>query len=308
MSIVNVDDHLSVSVDLLYERGRSSVEYADQWRDIATRRDMAKTVVDLQHLNSGTGFVPFEDGQRVEQHIRSSLARMRSAPFERTISIHDDDLRDMDAMRGLEVEAVRNGEEAGKHPNHLVFGALKAAASSLYTYTAKAKSTEFPLVAYDGQPLLSVAAGDRSFANLDAAGGGERWYLIAGSSIVKPLIFGVMRDYELDEDMTSMQQSRRRRWLADARVGVGAGEPRHIYASNQTLNQTNFNAAYEAMMAFPDDNGQSAGVMPTHLLVPPSLRAQALAIVGTVYLDDSPLVANYNRGVVKSIISPWLVA
>ncbi len=306
--IVNAEDHLSVAVDLLYEQGRSGVEAGNHYLDIAERRPMTKSNVDLEHMGGDDGFVPFEDGNRVERHIQMSLARMRSAPFERTLAIGVHELGDLDMLRALGVRAVRNGEAAAKHPNRLVFGALQAGQSASFTFTAKGKSTVFPMLAYDNQPLLSAShvIGDGSYSNLDTGGAGPYWYLIANSSIVKPLIFGVLQDFELDEDERSVRENKRYRWRADAHVGVGVGEPRFIYASNQALDTAHFDAAMEAMMEYPDDDGQAAGVMPNLLVVPPALRAEAKAIIGNDY--DADLASNYNKGAVKALITPWLVA
>lgn len=303
--IVNTEDHLSVAVDLLYEEGRSNVQAGNHWMEVAEMRPMSKSTVDLTYMDGDDSFVPFEDGERVERHIRQSLARMRSAPFERTLAIGVHELNDVDMLRALGQRAVQHGAAAAKHPNRLVYGALAAAANASYTFEAKSKKVVFPMLGYDDQPLLSAShtIGDASYSNL-GGGGGTRWYLIARSPGVMPLIYGVLQDFMLDEDPDSVREKKRYRWRADAHVGVGVGEPRAIYASNQTLDTTNFDAAMEAMMAFPDDEGQSAGVMPNLLVVPPSLRSEAKALLGNDYDDN--LASNYNKGAVNLLITPWL--
>jgi len=67
--------------------------------------------------------------------------------------------------------------------------------------------------------------------------------------------------------------------------------------------------ALETMMQYTDDRGEKLDVFPTHLVVPPQLRATALRILGRGIVDENSAgVTNINNGVVQLIVAPWLAA
>ena len=90
----------------------------------------------------------------------------------------------------------------------------------------------------------------------------------------------------------------------DARLNVGFGLWQLAYASKQTLDADNFNAAYEAMQGLKGDNERPLNIRPKLLVVPPSLRAVALEVVKAE--RNAAGATNINRDVVDVLVTPWL--
>lgn len=83
------------------------------------------------------------------------------------------------------------------------------------------------------------------------------------------------------------------------------------YRTSTALTESNFNAMYAAMQAFPGPDGEPLGIQPTLLIVPPALRATALAIVGPesmtlINAAGTAAGSNINRGVVRVMVLPEL--
>jgi phage major head subunit gpT-like protein len=64
-----------------------------------------------------------------------------------------------------------------------------------------------------------------------------------------------------------------------------------------------YTAAYAAMQSFYDDAGKPLGVRPTHLVVPPQLRAEALKILKAETIDGT---TNINRDSAELLVLPEL--
>lgn len=58
------------------------------------------------------------------------------------------------------------------------------------------------------------------------------------------------------------------------------------------------------MLAFKNDAGAPMGCMPTHLIVGPSNRTEALEILNADRLASG--ATNINRGTAELVITPWL--
>ncbi|MBM4394367.1 MAG: Mu-like prophage major head subunit gpT family protein [Deltaproteobacteria bacterium] len=71
------------------------------------------------------------------------------------------------------------------------------------------------------------------------------------------------------------------------------------------LNPVNYRAAYAAMMALRGDNGESLGITPTHLLVPPQLRATGLEILKAETIEST---TNIDRDSAELVVAPQLSA
>ena len=88
------------------------------------------------------------------------------------------------------------------------------------------------------------------------------------------------------------------------RCNAGYGFWQLAYKSKAALDETNFNAAMAAMLATAADGGRPLGVRPTHLVVPPSLRADALALIEAKLGDQGKSNPNYKA--VTVLVSPWV--
>lgn len=188
------------------------------------------------------------------------------------------------------------GRAAGVHPDQLVFGLLKAG---------------FTTPCYDGQFFFDTdhPVGREVKASVSNSGGGSgtAWYLLDTSRTVKPIIFQKRKEYTFTSltrpEDDHVFKNKEFVYGVDSRVNVGFGLWQLAYGSKQTLDETNFNAAYAAMSSFNSDEGRPMGLRPTHLVVPPSLREAALKIVRDYGTSGE---SNVNRNLVKVLDTPWL--
>ncbi len=91
----------------------------------------------------------------------------------------------------------------------------------------------------------------------------------------------------------------------DARLNAGYGLWQLAYASEEVLHvHLLFNAAYAAMQSMTGDRGKKLGIKPALLVVPPTMRAQALEIVQAERGANG--ATNINRNAVDVLVTPWL--
>ena len=88
------------------------------------------------------------------------------------------------------------------------------------------------------------------------------------------------------------------------RSNVGFGFWQQAWKSKAALNAAAFDAAWAAMASFKADGGRPLGIKPTHLLVPPALRAAANEVVMVERLASGASNANYKA--VEVVVVPWL--
>ena len=186
------------------------------------------------------------------------------------------------------------GERAAQHPDRLVFGLLAQG------FTEKC---------YDGKPFFHAehAVGKAKVPNLQP-GSEAPWYLLDTRSALRPLIYQRRAPYNLvpmtrmdDEEVFS---ANRFRYGVDGRGSVGFGFWQQAYGSKAALNAANFEAAFEAMLALHDDEGQPLGVSPSLLVVGASNRANALRTVEAMLINGGE--SNINYKAVEVLITPLL--
>lgn len=88
------------------------------------------------------------------------------------------------------------------------------------------------------------------------------------------------------------------------RGNFGYGLWQQAVASKADLNAANFEEAYKLMQGFKRDGGDPMGIMPTALVVPPSLQSNAEKILKVAQLANGGGNINYNK--VELIVNPWL--
>ncbi|MCE5420260.1 MAG: Mu-like prophage major head subunit gpT family protein, partial [Acidithiobacillus sp.] len=193
------------------------------------------------------------------------------------------------------------GRAAAAHPDELAFGLLAAGESTLCYDGQNFFDTDHPV--YPNVDGTGTAA---TVSNLQA-GTGPAWYLLDNSRALKPLIFQERTAPEL-QAMTQAQDEAvfmrdEYRYGIRYRCNAGFGFWQLAYKSKATLDAANFNAAMAAMMATRADGGRPMGIKPTHLVVPPSLRADALTLIKALMINNT---SNPNYEAVEVIVSPWL--
>lgn len=237
-------------------------------------------------------------GDRVIQNLMSYDYTIKNKSYENTMGVDRDHIED-DSIGIYKPMVQQLGMDAKQHPDELVFALMAAG---------------FASVCYDGQyffdtdhPVLQADGSSASVSNF-GGGAGTAWYLIDDTKAIKPIIFQKRREYDFvamdGHEDEAVFTKKLYRYGVDARCNVGFGLWQVAYASKQTLNSANYNAAYSALQSMKGDNGKPLGIRPSLLVVPPSLRDVALTIINAETINGGD--TNINRNSAKVVVSPWL--
>lgn len=232
-------------------------------------------------------------GDRLIKALKAHSYEVENLDYESTVGISANAIKD-DVLGSYKPMFEMEGFAAANHPAELLFALLAAGNSTL---------------CYDGQYFLDTdhPVGTGTVANF-AAGGSNLWALMDTNWPIKPLIFQEREKYkmvsltrETDENVFMRNELL---YGVTARVAAGYGFWQMCYGSTDTLNVTNFNAAIAAMLAFKDDEGRALGIDPNILVVGPSNRAAALALVKTE--RDAAGASNVNFKAVDLLVTTHL--
>lgn len=223
---------------------------------------------------------------------------IKNRKFESTIEISRDDIAD-DRLGIFKPALSEMGQAAKRHPDELIFDLL-------------AKGFTSPC--YDGQnffdtdhPIKDEDGNETTVANTDG-GTGPGWFLLDTSRGVSPMIWQEREGYEFqqltrNEDEHVFLHDKYLYGLR-ARVNAGFGLWQLAWGSKQPLNSTNYAVARAAMMGFTADGGRKLGIVPSVLVVPPSLEEDALHLVNIETRDGGG--SNPWKGTAKVIVTPYL--
>lgn len=240
-------------------------------------------------------------GNRVVKDMAASSYQIVNKSFESTVGVARTDIEDdnIGIYRPLMAEM---GRAAAAYPDQLVFGLL-AAGHTTNCYDGQFFfDTDHPVY-----PNVDGTGTAQTVSNNDvpASDPGPAWYLLDTSRVIKPLIYqerkaATFTAMTADTD-ESVFTSNLYRYGVDMRCNVGFGFWQMAYRSQQPLDASNYAKARAAMMAFKADGGRPLGIMPTTLVVPPSLEGAARALI----LKDAS-GGNPWFGTAEVIVSPWL--
>ncbi len=230
-----------------------------------------------------------------DRHIKSlSLFdySIKNKKFESTVAVPKDDIED-DSYGVFTPLMQEMGHAAQTHPDEKVFALLEAG---------------FATACYDGQYFFDTdhPVGEASVSNMQA-GAGNPWFLLDTSRPLKPLILQMRKDYDFksmtntDDEAVFMRDEFR--YGVDARLNTGYGFWQMAFGSKLALDQTNFDAAIEAMMSFKSDEDRPLGIKPDLLVCGPSNRAAAKAVIDKEYVGGE---SNTNYKAVELLVVPWL--
>lgn len=243
-------------------------------------------------------------GDRVVKDMAAQAYQVQNKLFESTVGVKRTDIED-DNVGVYTPLFAEMGRAATAHADELVFDLLSGGASSL-CYDGQnyfdVDHPVYPNVDGTGTPTLV------SNYNNGGASPGPAWYLLDCSRALKPIIFQERTKPEL-EAMTATNDEGvfvrdEYRYGVRYRCNAGFGFWQLAYESKAELNDVNFNAAYAAMMQIKADGGRPMGIKPTHLVVPPSLRAAAIALIEAQLTTGGASNPNYKA--VEVIVTPWL--
>lgn len=220
-------------------------------------------------------------GDRVVNKLAIEGFAIKNRDFEATVSVKRNDIED-DQYGVYSPIFEKMGRDAAQHPDKLVLSLLKAG---------------FATTCYDGQFFFDTdhpvgGVGDVPVASVSnfQGGSGAPWFVLDASQALKPLVF---QDRQAPTMERIEDETNQRVFLSGdyfygvrSRCNAGYGLWQLAYGSKEALSIANYEAARAAMMSFKQDNGDPLNLRPTHLVVPPSMEAAALAIVKAATLDN----------------------
>jgi phage major head subunit gpT-like protein len=273
---------------------KAYTEAPSQWEQVAM---MVKGVGRSTHYGWLGAFPSMKEwvGDRIVKDLSLFQYEIVNKNYESTVEVNRNDLED-DQIAVYTPMVQGLAQAAKQHPDTLIFELLQGG---------------FATACYDGQYFFDTdhPVGSTSVSNT-GGGSGTDWYLLDLSRPIKPLILQMRQKPKftaLDRPEDEHVFMRRMyRYGVDDRKNVGFGLWQLAYGSKDTLNATNYAAARAAMMAFKNDAMRPLGIMPTHLVVPPSLESAAREILEVDRLASGAGNPWYKTA--KPIVTPFLAA
>lgn len=236
-------------------------------------------------------------GDRVYQNLKTHGYSIKNKTFESTVAVPRENIED-DQYGVFSPLMEQLGQDAAMHPDELVFGALLAGLTTTCFDGQYFFDTDHPV----GLPGFEASVSNHG------GGAGAAWFLLDTMKVVKPIIFQKRRDYNFvsKTNLTDDNVFDKNEFVfgSDARVNVGYGLWQLAYVSKQTLDATNYAAAYTAMVAFKSDAGKPLNVKANVLLVGPSNWDAALKVVQAENLANG--ATNTLRNTTEVVLCPWL--
>lgn len=286
---------LYVAVNTAFNQGRG--QYTALWPQIATLVPSTTSTEDYEWLGEFSRLREWI-GDRQVNRMKSHGYSLKNKKFEGTEGIPAERIED-DTYGILTPKFQDMGYASATHPDEMVFALLAAG---------------FDTPCYDGQNFFDtdhpVGEGDNvtSVSNMQA-GSGPAWFLLDTRRPLKPLIYQRRKDYRLQAKTDAGTSDRvfmsdEYLYGVDARGNWGFAFWQQAFGSKAVLNADNFNAAYTKVSSFKSDKGRPLGNMPNLLVVGPSNRAAAKAVVEAE--NNAAGASNTNYKAAAVMVVPWL--
>lgn len=244
-------------------------------------------------------------GQRVVKDMTESSYQITNKKYEATLGVDRADIED-DNLGLYSTIAQSMGQEANDFLDRGVAALLKDGFASLCYDGQNFFDDSHPVYPKtDGTGNASLVSNIYKKTDNDA---GTPWYLLSLNRPLKPLIHQERTKMELEaltdpKDETVFMEDKIRYGIR-YRGNFGYGLWQQAVASKADLDAANFEEAYKLMQGFKRDGGDPMGIMPTALVVPPSLQSNAEKILKVAQLANGGGNINYNK--VELIVNPWL--
>ncbi len=237
-------------------------------------------------------------GPRVIQNLKSHDYRIKNRDWEQTISVDRNAIED-DTFGMYTKRFEIMGRTAARHPEQMVWDALKNGFTSECYDGQFFFDTDHPVIAEDGS-MTTVANTD--------GGTGTPWFLLATNEVVKPIIYQerkpatfVSKDRPTDENVF---MNRKFVYGAESRAAVGYGFWQMAWGSKQTLDAAHYKTARAALTGMKGDHGAPMGITPNLLVVPPALEEQGMQLLNAE--RDAAGATNVWKGTAELLVVPWL--
>ena len=237
-------------------------------------------------------------GSRVVDNLSEASYTIVNKPFEKTIGVNRDNIED-DNLGMYSDGFTMMGDGAGRLPEELVWGLLKAGFSTNCWDGQFFFDTDHPVLLPDGSM--------GTYANTDG-GAGQPWFLMCTKRPIKPIIYQerkapnfVAKDKETDDNVFD-----RKEYLygVDMRCNVGFGLPQLAWGSKQPLTVANYEIARAAIINMKADGGGPLGLVPDLLVVSATNEGAARGIVQSQLVNGGE--SNKWAGTAEVLMCPWL--
>ena len=232
-------------------------------------------------------------GERIIKDIKAYDYSIKNKKYESTVGVKRDSIDD--DQFGVYSMIFRDmGESAATHPDELVYQLL---------------SDGFATTCFDGQFFFDTdhPVNGSVMSNMQA-GAEAPWFLMDTRKALKPLIYQQRRAAEFTalDNLSDENVFMREEFLygVSMRDNVGYGFWQQAFGSQETLDQTNFDAAFAAMGSVTNDEGQPLNVLPNLLVCGVSNRAAANQLLEAQLIGGGNSNTNYKA--VELLIVPWL--
>ncbi|MGF1680220.1 Mu-like prophage major head subunit gpT family protein [Photobacterium minamisatsumaniensis] len=239
-------------------------------------------------------------GDRQVKKLASHDYTLKNKKYESTVAIPAEAIDD-DAYGVFMPLYQEMGYASASHPDEMLFALMAAG------FTTKC---------YDGQyffdadhPVVNPATGKEESVSNMQAGAGTPWFLLDTRRPLKPFIYQKRKDYRLNAKTDAGQSDHvfmadEYVYGVDGRGNWGVAFWQQAFASKDTLDDTNFDAAVSTMMAFKSDEGRPLGIMANVLVCGPSNRSAAKKVLEAENKAQGESNTNYKA--VELVVVPWL--
>ncbi len=246
-------------------------------------------------------------GNRVIKDMKEHSYAIENKKYEATLGVQRTDIED-DNIGQYKTLAQAQGQEAVDFFWRRIAALLMDGVTDL---------------CYDGQPFFDTD--HPVYPNADGTGtakmvsnivvgsggtptGAKPWFVLSLDRPLKPFIQQERMKPEFDEikDTKNDTVFMKDQFLYGIRYrgNWGYGLWQQAVGCGQALNAENFGKACSTMEQFKRDGGDPMGIRPTHLVVSPSNRAAAEALLKKQFLPGGESNIHYGR--LKLIVLPWL--
>lgn len=234
-------------------------------------------------------------GDRYHHKLAQHDYTIRNKGWEMTVDV-DRDAVDDDTF-GVYAPLMENlGYSVARFPDKLCYGLLASGWTDL---------------CYDGQAFFDAdhpgydETGAETSVSNSGGGSGEPWFMIDASRPLLPLVYQLRKPFtfgllEGSQPTAPVPRSRVLSYGSNGRCNVGYGMWHTAYGSKEALDATNYKAARLAMSRLCKRDGSPMGIIPNLLVVGPSNRdaAEAILVAGGA---TNPLA-----GSMELHVSEWL--
>jgi len=243
-------------------------------------------------------------GDRVINSMKEQVYQILNELHESTLGIARTDIED-DNIGQYRILSKAQADEVESFRNRLIAALLSGGFSGLCFDGQYFFDMDHPV--YPNADGTGVAVSTSNIQG-DAAATGTPWYLLCLSGALKPFILQERTKPEMEsiEDPKNAHVFIKDEYLYGIRYRANAGYGfwQLAVGSKDTLNAANYEAARLKMMSYKRDGGDPLGIVPTHLLVPPTLEAAGRAILEKELLADDGSNTNFHTA--ELIVNPWV--